>query len=84
MFWGIELTRNRPNKTPFNTREEKIAGKTLMVDQVSAEAMKHGTYVVSWLNTLIVAPPLIASKEEIDQGVSALDESLNIADMETA
>ena len=84
MFWGIELSRNRPNKTSFNTREEKIAGKTLMVDRVSAEAMKHGTYVVSWLNTLIVAPPLIASKEEIDQGVSALDESLNIADMETA
>jgi len=55
-----------------------------MVDLVASESMKHCTYVVSWLNTLIAAPPLIASKEDIDQGVSALDESLNIADMESA
>src|SRR5208337_2430555 len=84
MFWGIELTRNRSNKTPFNTREEKIAGKAMMVDRVAGEAMKHGTYVLGWLNSLIVAPPLIASEEEIDQGVSALDKSLQVADLETS
>src|SRR5208283_2765964 len=69
MFWGIELVRDRDTKAAFNTREEKIQGKTMMVDKVAAEAMKQGTYVVSWLNALIIAPPLIASQQEIDQGV---------------
>ncbi len=43
---------------------------------------KLGTYVLSWLNYLLVAPPLIASSAEIDQGISALDQSLRVADME--
>jgi len=83
MFWGIELVRDRHNKAAFNTREEKIQGKSMMIDKVAAETMKQGTYVVGWLNTLIIAPPLIASREEIDQGVSAIDKSLEVSDRET-
>ncbi len=82
MFWGIELARNRDSKTPFNTREEKLQGKPMMVDRVAAEAMKMKTYVVSWLNTLIVAPPLIVGRAEIDEGVNAIDKALLLADKE--
>jgi 4-aminobutyrate aminotransferase-like enzyme len=38
---------------------------------------------MSWINYLIVAPPLIISKEEIDLGVGALDKSLDLAARET-
>jgi taurine--2-oxoglutarate transaminase len=32
---------------------------------------------VSWVNHFIIAPPLIITREEIDQGVEILDQSLD-------
>jgi taurine--2-oxoglutarate transaminase len=34
----------------------------------------------AWISHFVVAPPLIVTKEEIDLGVAALDQSLAIAD----
>jgi taurine--2-oxoglutarate transaminase len=82
LFWALELVRNRQKRTWFNTRDEKIQGKPLMVDRVASECMNNGVYVSSWINYLIVAPPLIVKKEEIDEGIAALDKSLTIADKE--
>jgi taurine--2-oxoglutarate transaminase len=84
LFWAIELVRNRKSKLPFNTGEEKLQGKTMMVDRVAGECLKNGTYVMSWLNYLIIAPPLIVTTDEIDQGVAALDKALVLADKEVA
>jgi taurine--2-oxoglutarate transaminase len=56
----------------------------MMVDRVANECMNNGAYVSSWINYLIIAPPLIIKKEEIDEGVNALDRSLTIADKEVA
>jgi taurine--2-oxoglutarate transaminase len=44
--------------------------------------MKNGTYLMSWLNCLIIAPPLIVTPEEIDKGVDTIDKALAIADKE--
>lgn len=82
LFWSLELVRNRKSKQPFNTREEKLQGKPMVVDRVAAECMKNGTYLMSWLNYLIIAPPLIITPEEIDRGVDALDKALAIPDKE--
>jgi taurine--2-oxoglutarate transaminase len=82
LFWALELVRDRKSKQPFNTREDKIAGKTLTVDRVASQCMKDGVYVVSWINNLIVAPPLIIGRKDIDRGIAALDKSLDIADRE--
>ena len=84
LFWSLELVRSREAKLPFNTREEKLQGKPMMVDRVAAECMKNGTYLMSWLNCLIIAPPLIVTPEEIDKGVDAIDKALGIADKEIA
>lgn len=56
----------------------------MMVDRVASECMNQGTYVASWINYLVVAPPLIIERKEIDQGVEALDKALAIADKEVA
>lgn len=82
LFWGLELVRNRKTRAWFNTREDKIQGKPMMVDRVASECMNNGVFVSTWINYLIIAPPLIVKKEEIDQGVEALDKSLSIADKE--
>jgi len=34
------------------------------------------------LNTMIVAPPLVVTEEELDEGVGVIDEVLKIADAE--
>lgn len=82
LFWALELVRNRKTREPFNTREDKLAGTPLLVDRVASECMKNAVYVATWINNLIVAPPLIISKEDIDTGVDALEKSLELADRE--
>ena len=82
MFWGIEIVKNRESREPFNTRADKYALKPLMVDRVASECMKRGVYVSGWVSHLVVAPPLIVTQEQIDEGVDALAEALALADKE--
>jgi taurine--2-oxoglutarate transaminase len=82
MFWAIELVKNQRTKVPFNTGEDKVAGKPMLVDRVAARAMSNGVYIQAWMSHFVIAPPLIISKEEIDRGVSVLDEALALADSE--
>ena len=82
MFWAVELVKNQRTKVPFNTGEDKVAGKPMLVDRVAARAMSNGVYIQAWMSHFVIAPPLIISKEEIDRGVSVLDEALAPADSE--
>src|ERR1700723_108347 len=82
LFFAVELVKNRTTKEPFNTGEDKIAGKPLVVDRVAAKMMAGGGFIQAWLGHFCIGPPLIISKEEIDLGVAALDESLGLADLE--
>jgi len=59
---------------------DKVSGKPLLVDKVTAEMMKNGVFLQAWISHFVVAPPLIISKDEIDQGIAALDSALGIAD----
>jgi taurine--2-oxoglutarate transaminase len=72
--------RDRRTKLPFNTKADKMAGKSLVVDQVAAAMMKKGVAINSWLSHFVIAPPLIIERNEIDVGVAALDEALSLAD----
>ncbi len=78
LFWGVELVKDRETREPFVTREEKFLPN--MLKRVSAAAMERGVYVTNVINTLIVAPPLIATEKEIEEGAQALDEALKVAD----
>ena len=84
LFRGLELVHNRKSKLAFNTREEKLQGRPMVADVVAAECMKNVTYINSWINCLIVGPPLIIKREEIDQGISALESALGLADTDIA
>ncbi|HUJ95005.1 MAG TPA: aminotransferase class III-fold pyridoxal phosphate-dependent enzyme [Terriglobales bacterium] len=83
MFWAVELVKNQTTKSPFNTGEDKVSGRPLVVDRVAGKMMSKGVYIQAWISHFVIAPPLIISKEEIDHGVAALDEALSIADAET-
>lgn len=80
LFWGVELVKNQTTKEPFNTGREKLEGKPLVVDQVASKALASGVAINAWISHLVIAPPLIIEKNEIDVGIAALDDALNIAD----
>ena len=80
-FWALEIVKNRKTKELFNTKADKFR-KVLMTDKIAAEALKLGLYVASWYDTLVIAPPLITTEEQIDEGVEILDKVLEIADQE--
>ena len=78
-FWGIELVKNRGTKemlVPFNASGEAAAP----VARLAKAALEQGLYLMTHWNVVMVVPPLTVTREEVDQGVEILDETLAIAD----
>jgi taurine---2-oxoglutarate transaminase len=81
LFWGVELVKDRETKEPFAERKDKF--QPTILKKISSEVMKKGVYLVNVINTFLVAPPLIVTREEIDEAIDVFDEALKIADKET-
>ncbi len=80
LFAAVELVKNRTTKAQFNTEEDKVAGRPLVVDQVTAAMMKEGVFCIGWVSHLVIGPPLIVSRAELDHGLEVLDRALAVAD----
>ncbi|MEY7848696.1 aspartate aminotransferase family protein [Natrarchaeobius sp. A-rgal3] len=80
LFRGIELTKHPEKRVPFGERADKISPGSTVVDEVSATAADQGTYVANMINTLIIAPPLPITEDEIDEAVDAIDAGLEVSD----
>jgi len=80
LFWAVELVKNRETKEPFNTMSDKVEGKPLVVDQIAAKMMARGVAQQAWVSHFVIAPPLIVTEAELDEGIDALDDALSIAD----
>jgi taurine--2-oxoglutarate transaminase len=81
-FWGLEIVKNRETKEPFDVKADKFSGKALMTGNIAGAAMANGLYIAPWYDTLTIAPPLIMTENQIDEAISILDESLEVADRE--
>ena len=81
LFWAVDLVKNRVTKQPFNTYEDKMAGKPLLVDQIAAKMVTEGVIMLAWVSHFLLAPPLIVTREELDLGIAALDRHLEMADV---
>ncbi|EQD73105.1 4-aminobutyrate aminotransferase [mine drainage metagenome] len=80
LFAAVELVKSRTTRAPFNTEDDKIAGRPLVADAVSQAMMKEGVYCISWVSHLVIGPPLIITREELDRGLEVLDRALVVAD----
>ncbi|MCL0098186.1 hypothetical protein M1O19_06750, partial [Dehalococcoidia bacterium] len=76
-----EIVKNRKTKERFNTKADKFR-KVLMTDAIAAEALKLGLYFAAWYDNLVIAPPLIITEEQVDEGIEILDRALQVADRE--
>lgn len=54
----------------------------MMTSKVARDAFDQGVYILSWYDTLIIAPPLIITQDEVDEAIDIIDKSLLIADRE--
>jgi taurine--2-oxoglutarate transaminase len=79
LFWGLELVRDRQTReplVPFNAAGEAAAPVTRM----AKAAMERGLFLFAHWNVIMVAPPLVITREELQEGLQTLDEVLAIAD----
>ncbi|MFB6355858.1 MAG: aspartate aminotransferase family protein [bacterium] len=83
LFCGVELVKDPETNEPFGSRYDKLERGSNMIGEVSAKCHELGAHLIGMINTLIIAPPLVISREEIDEGVDILDEALEVADAET-
>ncbi len=84
LFWGLELIKGKETRSPFVEKEDALRGTRSAVDDVVADAMKRGVFVLNMLSVLLIAPPLTVTKAEIDEGIDALDEALRSTDAKMA
>jgi taurine--2-oxoglutarate transaminase len=78
-FWGVELVKNRDTRemlVPFNATGEAAAP----VARLAKAALDRGLYLMTHWNVIMVVPPLTITRDEVDEGIAILDDTLAIAD----
>ena len=76
---GLELVRNRETReplVPFNAAGEAADP----VARLTKAALDAGLYLFVHWNVIMLAPPLNITREELDDGLSTLDDALALAD----
>ncbi len=82
-FWTLELVKNRATKTPLRRATEKYS--PTLVNRLSEFLLReHQVYIPSDKFGLWVVPPLIATRDELDFVLRAIDAALTLADTELA
>jgi taurine--2-oxoglutarate transaminase len=75
----IELVKNKNTKeamAPFNAKPEEMA----VMNKVAAKIRELGMYTFVRWSYIFVAPPLIVTREQIDEGIKIISEAITIAD----
>jgi len=76
LFYGVELVKDRETReplVPFNASGEAFAPMA----KIGKAALANGLYLMTHWNVIIVAPPLTITRDELDEGLSLLDEALS-------
>ena len=75
----LELVKNRETKeplVPFNALPDQM----VIMNKVTARIRELGMYTFVRWNYIFIAPPLIVTESEIDEGIAIISEALKIAD----
>jgi len=79
----IELVKNQKTKepmAPFNAKPDEM----VVMNKVAAKIKELGMYTFVRWGFIFIAPPLIVTKEQINEGLAIISEAINIADESTA
>jgi taurine--2-oxoglutarate transaminase len=81
MLGCIELVKNKTTKEPMAPWNAKPSEMGAMA-KVAAKIRELGMFTFVKWNFIFVAPPLIITKDQIDEGMAILSEAIAIADQE--
>ncbi|MCP3995749.1 MAG: aminotransferase class III-fold pyridoxal phosphate-dependent enzyme [bacterium] len=82
LFVGLELVKNKQTKVPLTAVDAKIRKGPNPKMKIAAKLSELGimTMAANPVNVIAIAPPLIANKDEIDEGIALLDQALEVGD----
>ena len=76
LFAGIELVEDKQSKQPLH---EAIVGKIIaQTKQLGVIIGATNRSLTNFNNTLVIAPPLICSKDDMQQAVEAVDQAIGV------
>ena len=75
----LEIVKNRTTKEPMAPWNAKPSEMGVM-SQVAAKLRELGMFTFVKWNFIFISPPLIITKEQIDEGLAIISEALTIAD----
>jgi len=82
LFVGLELVKNRKHKVPLTATDAKIRRGSNPKVEVAKRLFDLGMIAMAANpgNVLALAPPLIVTRDEIDEGIAMVDQALGVAD----
>jgi taurine--2-oxoglutarate transaminase len=72
----IEVVKNRETKEPMCA----FNGQSDVMTKMAAKIKELGMYTFVRWSYIFIAPPLIVTKEQVDEGLAIISEALKIAD----
>jgi taurine--2-oxoglutarate transaminase len=76
LFGAIELVRDRKTREPM----APFNGKSPEMTQLREKLLDRGLFLYTHWNILLIIPPLIITDKELNDGLSIIDEALEITD----
>ena len=85
LFVGLELVKNKETREPLIPLNAKIQPGSNPKLEVAKKLGEMGMMAMAAnpVNVIALAPPLIVSKDEIDEGIAIMDKALEAADAYT-
>jgi taurine--2-oxoglutarate transaminase len=79
VFWALELVRNRGSREPLVPYNAAGADAQPM-NEFAAACKQRGLWPFTHFNRTHVVPPCTTTAEEVREGITILDEALDVAD----
>jgi taurine--2-oxoglutarate transaminase len=82
LFVGLELVKNRETREPMIPIDAKLRKEANPKMEIAKRLGELGMMAMAAnpANVIALAPPLIVTKDEIDEGIAIMDEALDVGD----
>jgi taurine--2-oxoglutarate transaminase len=77
LFACVELTRDRNSKAPLAGYRDKIRNVSV---ELCRRLFDIGLIVIAKWDFVFIAPPLVVTREELDEGIAKIDQALSYTD----
>jgi taurine--2-oxoglutarate transaminase len=73
---AIELVKNRETREPISP----YGSSSPAMNEVKKYLLAHGVFAYTHWNIILIIPPLIITREQLDEGLSVINDALSIID----